>query len=77
MAIGIYICVGSSGGHVNPAVTTYAALSGRLGNGIIENLGGFCVYVGGQILGMFLAASVVYGVFNGQSYDGIENQVTN
>ncbi|CBY38561.1 unnamed protein product [Oikopleura dioica] len=73
VAIGIYASLGGSGGHVNPAVTIYAVLAGRLGNGFKENLCGFLVYVSAQIIGMFLGAAVVYGVFDGQSYEHLEN----
>jgi glycerol uptake facilitator-like aquaporin len=74
VAIGIYASLGGSGGHVNPAVTLYAVMAGRLGNGLKENLCGFFIYVSAQILGMFFGAVVVYGVFDGQSYEDIENQ---
>ena len=73
VAIGVYSSLGGSGGHVNPAVTIYAVLAGRLGNGFKENLCGFLVYVSAQIVGMFLGAAVVYGVFDGQSYDYLSN----
>ena len=69
VAIGIYASLGGSGGHVNPAVTIYAVMAGRLGNGLKENLSGFFVYVSAQILGMFFGAAVVYGIFDGQSYE--------
>jgi len=58
VALGVYVCGGVSGGHINPAVTLVMAVIGRLKWKKVP------VYMIGQYLGAFLGAAVVFGVYH-------------
>jgi len=62
LTFGIFISGGISGGHINPAVTLAMALIGRLKWSKVP------FYVVGQMLGGFLSAPIIYGIY----YEGIK-----
>jgi glycerol uptake facilitator protein len=64
LTLGIFVSGKTSGGHLNPAVTTAFAVRGKMGNGILQNLTTACLYIAAQCLGMFTAAVAVYGVYH-------------
>ena len=63
VTLGIYAACNVSGGHINPAVTAGFLVLGKMGNGFLDNIVGALVYWTAQILGMFSAAAVVFGIY--------------
>lgn len=57
LAFGIFVSGGVSGGHINPAVTLAMAIIGRLPWSRVP------FYILGQMIGGFLSAPVIYGVY--------------
>ncbi|XP_014677025.1 PREDICTED: aquaporin-9-like [Priapulus caudatus] len=55
--LGVYVCGGVSGGHINPAITLAMAILGRTPWHKV------CFYWTGQYLGAITGAAVVYGVY--------------
>jgi len=60
--LGVYVSLGVSGGHLNPAVTIALALSGKVKNWK-RNVPAYLI---GQYLGCFCGAAVVFGIYHNQ-----------
>jgi len=60
--LGVYVSLGVSGGHLNPAVTIAMAISGKLKNWK-RNIPAYLI---GQYLGSFCGAAVVFGIYHNQ-----------
>jgi len=59
--MGVYVTLGVSGGHLNPAVSVALAISGKL-----KNIKLLPAYLIGQYLGAFVGAVVVFGIYHDQ-----------
>lgn len=59
--MGVYVSLGVSGGHLNPAVTVALAVSGKL-----KRMQMIPAYLLGQYLGSFVGAAVVFGIYHDQ-----------
>ncbi|XP_072038316.1 aquaporin-9-like [Amphiura filiformis] len=71
VALGAYCCAGVSGAHINPAVTVAFSTIGRFPWLKVP------LFVGAQMLGAFLAAACVFGVYHDSinAFDGGVRQV--
>lgn len=61
VAIGVWSCLGCSGGHINPSFTIATALFGRIPWRRVP------FYLIGQYLGAFFGALAVFLVYHGES----------
>ncbi|OMJ16232.1 putative glycerol uptake facilitator protein, partial [Smittium culicis] len=59
LIMALYVSMGVSGGHLNPAITIASAVYGRFP---LNEVAG---YIFSQVLGAFLGAALTYGVFRG------------
>ncbi|XP_039268296.1 aquaporin-3-like [Styela clava] len=71
VAMGVYVAGGVSGAHLNPAVSLAMSVVGRLEWKKLP------LYVLWQVIGAFLSAPVVYGIYYDalEAFDGGERQV--
>ncbi|KAJ1900679.1 aquaporin-like protein [Kickxella alabastrina] len=72
LTMALYVSMGISGGHLNPAVTVANAIFGKFQWRKVPG------YMLAQLLGAFVAAATVYGIFKSQfdEFDGGNRQVS-
>ncbi|PVU99525.1 hypothetical protein BB559_000628 [Furculomyces boomerangus] len=70
LAMALYVSMGNSGGHLNPAVTISAAVFGRMPWRRVPG------YIIAQVLGGFMGAALTYGVYRSRfdPFDGGKRQ---
>ncbi|KAJ1938483.1 aquaporin-like protein [Linderina pennispora] len=71
LALGVYFSASISGGHLNPAITLANALFGKISWRKVPG------YMFSQLLGAFVAAATLYGIFKSQfdMFDGGNRQL--